>query len=128
MKKAVIAILAVLYVTVTSGITVNIHYCMGKLASVEYGYDDHDACGLCGMTEQREGCCHTEYKLVKVDDAHQLVPIADHNFQMPVAILPYEIVWIDEAPAKAVQISPSGNDPPDQHDTPVYLRNCVFRV
>ena len=70
MKKAVIAILALLYIVTASGIVVNLHYCMGKLASVEYGIDTHETCGKCGMKDT-PGCCETESKVVKVQDEHQ---------------------------------------------------------
>ena len=33
MKKLLITILALVYLTVSSGATVNLHYCMGKLMS-----------------------------------------------------------------------------------------------
>lgn len=128
MKKAFVAILAILYVTLTSGVIVNIHYCMGRIASVEYGYDDHDICGKCGMSGNREGCCHTEYNLVKVDDEHQVIPVDIPSFEMPVSILPDEIVWIDPAPAKPVTTSFTYEDPPDPYLNSVYLCNCVFRI
>ncbi len=40
--------------TIASGVVVNVHYCMGRLASVEYGYDDHDVCGKCGMSDTKK--------------------------------------------------------------------------
>ena len=43
-KKALIAILAVLYLAVASGVELNIHYCMGEVASVEYGKAEKGLC------------------------------------------------------------------------------------
>lgn len=128
MKKGFVAILAILYITLTSGVIVNVHYCMGSIASVDYGYDDHDACGKCGMKEHREGCCHTEYNLVKLDDAHQVIPADIPSFEMPVSIIPDEIVWIDPAPAQIPATSFIYDDPPDPYSNSVYLHNCVFRI
>ena len=71
-KRLSIAILALLYLGLTSGVVKNLHYCMGQLSNVEYGYDDHDLCGKCGM-EEKDGCCNTELKIVKVEDSHQWV-------------------------------------------------------
>ena len=70
MKKAVIAILALLYIITTSGVVVNVHYCMGTVASVTYGHEAPESCGKCGMIE-KDGCCHSELKVVKLDDVHQ---------------------------------------------------------
>jgi hypothetical protein len=128
MKKAFIAILAFLYITITSGIVVNVHYCMGRVASVEYGYDDHDVCGKCGMASKKKGCCHTEYKLVKLQDAHQQAKVQVAFMQLPA-----------EAPVQTTnfQVPLSGMDqylslqyhsPPDQRLNTVYLTNCVFRI
>lgn len=128
MKKGLVAILAILYITLTSGVIVNVHYCMGSIASVEYGYDDHDACGKCGMKEQREGCCHTEYNLVKLDDEHQVVPADLPSFEMPVSIIPDEIVWIDPAPAQIPPTAFTYDDPPDPYSNSIWLHHCVFRI
>ncbi len=128
MKKAIIAILAILYVTVASGVVVNVHYCMGRIASVEVGYDDHDVCGKCGMSNKEKGCCHTEYKLVKLQDEHQLA-----QAQVPFLALPAEV----PAQPSLIQVPLSGVDkylslkyhsPPGSRSNSLYLRNCVFRI
>ena len=70
MKKVTIAILAFLYLGLTTGVVRNLHYCMGQLSKVDFGYVKHDACDKCGMTE-KDGCCSTELKFVKLQDSHQ---------------------------------------------------------
>jgi hypothetical protein len=57
-KKITLVILALLYLGLTTGVVKNLHFCMGELSKVDYGYDKHDACEKCGMTE-KDGCCHT---------------------------------------------------------------------
>ena len=127
MKKALIAILSFLYVTVASGVVVNIHYCMGNLSSVSYGYDKHSACDKCGMKE-RKGCCHTEFKVVKLQDAHQLVQAAEKMSATPV-LLP--VTPIDytagNLPAKST-LSLHYHSPPDKRVNEVYLHNLAFRI
>lgn len=128
MKKTIIAILAVLYMTIASGVVVNVHYCMGRIASIEYGYDDHDVCGKCGMKDKK-GCCHTEYKLVKLQDEHRVANKVQMDFPPLVADLPVQ--------ASLIEVPPSGIDrglarqyhsPPDTRSNTVYLHNCVFRI
>lgn len=128
MKKAVIAILAILYVTVASGVVVNVHYCMGRIASVEYGYDDHDVCGKCGMSGEKKGCCHTEYKLVKLQDEHRLVQASVSFPELP-AIVPVQTSFLQQ-PLSGVEacLSLSYHSPPDFRLNIVYLRNSVFRI
>lgn len=129
MKKAIIAILAILYVTIASGVVVNVHYCMGRIASVAYGYDDHDVCGKCGMSAAKKGCCHTEYKLVKLQDEHRLAQAQVTFLELP-AETPVHPSLVDFS-----AVSPAGDavflqyhSPPDPRLNTVYLSNCVFRI
>ena len=126
MKKVVVAILAFLYVSIASGVMVNIHYCMGDLSSVEYGKEDTETCGKCGMKE-RKGCCETEYKFVKLQDAHQLVKTTVIFNQLP-AELPVHFVSHDIFIKEQTHLSLNYHSPPDPRVNAVYLHNCVFRI
>lgn len=126
MKRPAVAILAFLYIVIASGITVNIHYCMGDFASVDYGIPVNEACSVCGMKEKK-GCCHTEYKLVKIQDAHQLAKINVDFAKAPAEPVP--------SPAlQPIQLSLQEtreltyHSPPDERSNYVYLHNRVFRI
>ena len=68
MKKVLIAITALVYFTVSTGATVNLHYCMGKLMSWDLSAKADGNCGTCGMKKQgHKGCCNDEQKTFKVD-------------------------------------------------------------
>lgn len=127
MKKAFIAILAIIYLGITSGVVINLHYCMGKVASVEYGFVENKPCSVCGM-ESKHGCCHDEYKVVKLDDSHQASK-ANHDFlKSPVSLPERHFV----APAFALlqnthHFTPH-HSPPDPDHNPLYLLNQVFRI
>jgi hypothetical protein len=126
-KKAFIAILAILYLAVASGVEMNIHYCMGEVASVEYGKAEKGLCGKCGM-ESKKGCCEDETKFVKIEDSHQLSQLS-WAFQLPVAGLPLSPVF-DNAfilHHKSVFDQPANGPPPGSHP-PIYIKNCVFRI
>jgi len=56
MKKIYIGILAIVYMAVSSGIAMEIHYCMGKKAGVEFYGSSSDRCGKCGMKDTKTGC------------------------------------------------------------------------
>jgi hypothetical protein len=67
-------LIAVLYLGITSGIAVNYHFCMGKIASVTFQHDkDHDdgSCGKCGMEKTTNHCCKDETQFFKLTDVHQ---------------------------------------------------------
>ena len=52
--------MAFVYITLASGVEVNIHYCMGKLTDANYSYTNDDTCGKCGM-QNKKGCCHNDF-------------------------------------------------------------------
>ena len=84
MKKLLVAILAIIYLGVSSGVAMTIHYCMGKVSSVEL-LNHSDKCGKCGM-KSNGGCCKDEFKIVKLNDSHKLIS-NDLTISAPVAII-----------------------------------------
>jgi hypothetical protein len=74
LKKVLISIIAVFYLVVTTGLVMNIHYCMGKISSVTFSHEkDHDdgTCSKCGMSKTGNHCCKDDVKTVKLNDSHQ---------------------------------------------------------
>ncbi|HEY8388528.1 MAG TPA: hypothetical protein VIK74_07980 [Parasegetibacter sp.] len=71
MKKVLVAILAVFYLTITSGIAFSIHYCMGKQSGISLTLIGEDEACACGSGEKANDCCRTELKLIKIDDNQQ---------------------------------------------------------
>jgi hypothetical protein len=47
-KKFLVAILSIIYLTTTTGFTLNMHYCMGKLVDLEQRANT-GKCSNCGM-------------------------------------------------------------------------------
>lgn len=130
MKKAFVFILALFYLAVASGVTVNMHYCMGYLTSVDYGHgaEEGGKCGKCGMPDNNNACCHTDSKLVKLQDDHQLSALAFKSKQpeaIPLFQPTYTAALIDLSQNR---ITGSIHSPPDKPDHTIYLYNCVFRI
>jgi hypothetical protein len=128
MKKLFLGILSFIYITLASGVAVNMHYCMGKLNDVEYVYNSNtDKCGKCGM-DNKNGCCHTDFKIVKLADDQQLAKAAIDIAQAP-AILPPVFVDLSQSIQGSNRfLALPYYSPPDCRDLPVYLSNCVFRI
>lgn len=73
MKKLVVITLLICYLAVSAGVIVNFHYCMDRLASAKLYEQKSKKCGQCGMhTEDSNGCCRDEVKVVKMDDDQQV--------------------------------------------------------
>jgi hypothetical protein len=126
-KKALIFLMAILYVTVTSGVIVNIHYCMGNIASINYGADEKDSCEKCGM-KQKKDCCHTEHKLLKSSQEHLL-----SNNHIPIAswvaiVSPLFPGFQEEKYRSGDHYYSLYHSPPDPRKNLLRMYNCVFRV
>src|SRR5258708_39522872 len=71
MKKFFVFILSLVYLTASTGATVHMHYCMGKL--VEWGLQQDpkkkDKCSKCGMKNlaNKKGCCKDEQKHIQIE-------------------------------------------------------------
>ena len=129
MKKALSLILLMVYFVVSTGFTVNLHYCMDRFHSWELGAAEQDACATCGMkTGDSDGCCRDELKTVKLQQDLVQAKYAVAGFSLPalVATVPEHIA----APFQnATQVPiPCDTGPPLISEQDTYLENCVFRL
>ncbi len=128
MKKVFLFILTILYMTVSTGVAMEIHYCMGKKAGVEFYESSSDTCGRCGMTEKNNGCCSDDHKFYKLSDSHKNV---SQYINEPILTdaLPTQFpsfVW--QVPVqKSVRIIANHSPPPDTGPS-IYIKNCNFRI
>jgi hypothetical protein len=127
MKKLFTTILAFVYITVASGVAVNIHYCMGKISGVDYTYSNSDKCGKCGM-ENKKGCCHSDFKIIKIADDQQLAK-ANINFSHAPVLLNSFVINLSQ-PLQGIEkiLAFQYHSPPGHKGSAVYLYNCVFRI
>ena len=129
MKRSIAILLAMLYITLTSGVAVNVHYCMGKLASVEWQEGPSDMCHKCGKPVNGMDCCKDEFKFCKVTESHQ----APQGLQqeLPTATdmqLPVRILTVPSLSALEITITGNPHDPPDILSAPLFLKNCTFLI
>jgi hypothetical protein len=131
MKKFLVGILAVFYLTSAMGATVHLHYCMDKLVGWSLWYSG-DKCSKCGMKKtqsSKKGCCHDEYKVLKAQKDQKLsgnfVELTKNVKALaPVSILPYS----SSLPAWIVQEQPRANAPPRSCLSSLHILNCIFRI
>ena len=128
MKRSVVAILAIIYIAISSGVVVNIHYCMGKMSSVKLQAWTPSSCGCGKKMESKKGCCKTELKVVKIEDA-QKAAYADLAVAAPVTPFVTDLNLL-QTPFYNAQLTvlPKEHSPPVISGQETYLRNCVFRI
>lgn len=115
--------------TVSSGIAMEIHYCMGEKAGVDFYKLADDKCGLCGMKEQnKKGCCSDDHKFYKLDDSHQKA-VNDYSFNIGEIgmISPYPIHEVQVPPAASAALI-NNHSPPGYTKPPARILHGVFRI
>ena len=128
MKKSIASILLILYVAFSSGVVINLHYCMDSFDSVQFGANKSDYCGVCGM-HKSEGneCCKDEVKIFKIQDDQQTSAI-NFKFSSPDAVIADLPIWNETFLVRSThQLYLQTHSPPlSKQDS--YLQNCVFRI
>ena len=128
MKKIIASIAFLCYITVTCGVMVNFHYCMNRLASMQFFVTENKTCPTCGMhINKSHGCCRDEVKVVKLQTSHLVsqintpdFPLAVRNFTSSSFLLASFINFTETEKS-------ASKDPPLIEEE-VYLQNCVFRL
>jgi hypothetical protein len=131
MKKIIVAILAILYMGTSTGATLHMHYCMGKLSDWGLNHNDSKTCRKCGMeqSEKANGCCKDEQKFIKNNaDQKNVEVLFQINQAMSIALpVSFFVMPSDNFLAETLSI-PVSHAPPRCAVVAVYIRNCVFLI
>ncbi len=118
-----------LYTLITSGFSVNLHYCMGELASVDLHNTHNEGCGKCGMPVKGD-CCKDEAKFLKLDNTHQAAKtfagLTTTVIALPVSTQPLWLQAVHAAPV--LHAWAPLHAPPLITDKPLYLHHCILLV
>jgi hypothetical protein len=124
-KKVLATILAFLYLATSTNAAITIHYCMGKVYSVDLVAKDK--CSKCGM-KSGKGCCKDQVKLVKIQDAHQLSGKVISTYSFPTAVLQHISRNTYALPAVFSGSIVQGKAPPDINTACLHILYRVFRI
>lgn len=132
MKKFITAILAVLYLASSSGATIHLHYCMGKLAETGLSQSKSNKCSNCGMKKSEKsdnGCCKDEHKFLKDNSAQNLV---DNNIQLLQLFSAAIPAIYTELPTinfpSVTEANPISHAPPREHGLSIYILKRSFLI
>lgn len=128
MKKIFLICLSFLYLTTVSGITLNFHYCGGKLKLVSLYHSDSEK-GCCGKKMKKDRCCNDKTTSFKLKDSHNYSPsskVPPTFTKFIVSNIPvFTFTFINTGKSFIV---PDCHAPPVFYDNPLYLRNRVLLI
>lgn len=131
MKKLLITILAIVYLSASSGVVMHMHYCMGKLAESGFSAMSNEICANCGMKQstKKKGCCKDESSFIK-NTSDQKLGTNGFQFLQQFAVETNNHSWEIVSPLiTAVSLLiPTSHAPPDQGGPAVFIRDCSFLI
>jgi hypothetical protein len=127
MKKSLAILLAVVYLAVSGGVAMTVHYCMGEVAAVGIGHSESDECGDCGM--ENSGCCHDDFKIVKISDYHGWPSQPSQEFKYDCSSEAFHPIATRVRAAEGhPETRPLAHAPPGASDIPLRILHCVYRI
>jgi hypothetical protein len=132
MKKLIVAILAILYMGSTTGATIHMHYCMGKLVDKGLWHGKAKKCSLCKKQDKKKSCskscCKDSHKFIKLEKDQKTGETA-FQFVQQVAVL-YSNHFAEVFQPFTVSLTqayPVSNGPPPGK-VHSYILHCTFRI
>ena len=113
----------------STGVAMEVHYCMGKKAGVDFFKVENEKCKKCGMTEKKGGCCSNEHKFFKLSSECKNVSpyLLTHFFNVDDLVIQSNDFYLSHFPCNTSNVI-SSDYPPDKNSPPIYILNCVFRI
>ena len=129
MKRVLPFFLLFFYLTSVSGMSLNLHWCGGKLASIDLFETDGHNCP-CGTKGMKSGCCKDKVLVLKMNDAHKkndaFIQNLSSQFNFNVPLL--QTFNFNNLCSPLVASIPFYYPPPPEIKISSYLKNCVFRI
>ena len=125
LKRSVIIVLAMLYLTTVSGFALNLHYCFNRLASVKV---DAPANSCVKLQSSKMRCCKDQKIEIKVKDAHQNNSPLHWSKFFPIALPVSAFVIFTPDVQDQLIANVTERGPPKTSGLPLFLKNCIFRI
>ena len=127
MKKFALALMVLFYGLSSSGMTISLHFCCGKLDRVSLNNRQHQQDCPMGKKAGRSKCCHDQQLSVKVQSDQPPVAIDYQVQKVALAGMQVYTVYASNPPPAGAVIVPLTSYP-FPPPVPVYLMQRVFRI
>lgn len=128
MKKVTAILLTLLFLFSNSGVVASVHWCGGKLASIDFFADGEHKC-KCGKKAMKPNCCKDKTVHLKANNDLSKTTYFSFKISTPkflfAFLTPFEVV-------PSVQFKYAASDfyhpPPFKPKAPIYLMDRVFLI
>ena len=129
MKKSLAIFLAVLYLTLVSGVSLQLHYCGGKLNSVKLAFIDNDHNCSCGSKTMKKGCCKNQSVCIKIqgDQRASANSIIFSNNLKNIAVQ-FPSFTLNYFSLQHVPAASNYHSPPPKYSNSLLILNNTFRI
>jgi len=127
MKKLFIIVLMLVYGLSSSGMTISLHYCCGKLDGVSFTAEKANTCKM-GNHVKKSGCCNDKQISSLVSSEQQTVTKWVQSIKQTVAAA---VCHIANTSFKdyIVSVDRLARGTPEPIPLiPLFIKNCVFRI
>lgn len=118
---------SIFYLTSTSGVTINAHYCGGKIKYITFNKSSEKRC--CGKKKMSKNCCKDKATYLKIKDNHQssdLLKSPPPSYKITALTLP--VFKFNFSIDKLDQLVLNYHAPPVFYDNPLYLKHRVLLI
>jgi len=114
--------LAAAYLLASTGLVVNLHFCLGRVKAVSLAVQEEARC-ICPEPTSEKDCCRSEQQLLETQSTHLL---ADQFVFQPLYTVVEQLVWVEKTDCYSFDQTNNGisRAPPEA----IYKRNQVFRL
>lgn len=130
MRRIVAIILLICYLIPCVGMSVNTHYCGGRVTSVSIISSKSNQCP-CGKRMMKKGCCKDKVTFVKLPQEQNIQKGFAYSFAKALNLLFGKTFTYTSSfwPSIVADFIPKWTDPPPGfHIRNIYLLNQVFRI
>ncbi|MEO6814385.1 MAG: hypothetical protein ABI172_10675 [Ginsengibacter sp.] len=129
MKKFLLLILTFAYLASSSGATVYMHECMGKVIEWDLSAGESSSCAKCGMHKNEPNdCCKDQVKVLKVHVDQNLPTDYFSNFIYSKALLPRVFSFSEFALLYSEKNIPLNYLPPRSSKISYSILYCTFLI
>ncbi|GEM_PF-1821050 len=124
LRHILLTTLAVAYLMASTGVVVNLHYCLGRVKAVTLAVQEKESC-ICPDPNEAKDCCRSEQQLLETQSNHLIS--ASFVFEaVSVAVKTHDLQWLMEQAARPA--ASKGQEALRAPPEAIYKRNQVFRI